>query len=95
MNVNANATVPPDADPVAQPLLSYIERKREAEPRYGKQTLAEEAGVSRNAIYRVLAGDDAVSTDLFEKLEATTGISAVELFAAWKATRDRRGATAD
>jgi transcriptional regulator with XRE-family HTH domain len=81
--------------PEPHPIDRYIAERREAEPRYSKQALADEVGVSRNAIYRVMSGDDAVSTDLLEKIEAATGISSVDLFAAWKAARDKPKAGAN
>lgn len=83
----------PDADtPRVHPIDRFIAERREADPKFSKQALADLVGVSRNAIYRVINGDDAVSTDLIEKIENATGgaIGAVELFAAWKAARSNR-----
>jgi len=81
--------------PAEHPIDRYIAKRKETDLRFSKQALAEEIGVSRNAIYRVMSGDDAVSTDLLEKIEAATGISSVELFAAWKAARDQLKAAAN
>lgn len=76
------------------PIDRYIVLRRAKAPRYSKQALADEAGVSRVAIYRVMSGDDAVSIDLLEKIETATGglVTAVELLAAWKAVRERKAA---
>lgn len=79
------------------PIERFIAKKRETDPRYSKQALADQAGVSRVAIHRVISGDDAVSIALLEKLEAVMAgeVTSVELLAAWKAARDRhRAATA-
>lgn len=73
------------------PIERYIAARRVSDPKFSKQALADQVGVSRLALYRVINGDDAVSTDLLEKIETATDreITAVELFTAWKAARDR------
>lgn len=76
------------------PIDRFIAKRREKDPRYSKQALADEAGVSRVAIHRVISGDDAVSIALLEKLEVVMAgeVTSVELLAAWKATRERHKA---
>lgn len=83
----------PEVDtPRVHPIDRFIADRRVSDPKFSKQAFAALVGVSRNAIYRVIHGDDAVSTDLLEKIEKATGgaIGAVELFAAWKAARAHR-----
>jgi predicted transcriptional regulator len=77
------------------PIDRYIAQRRVTDPRYSKQALADEAGVSRVAIHRVISGDDAVSIALLEKLEAVMAgtVSSVELLAAWKRAREPQATT--
>lgn len=84
----------PDVATPVHPIDRFINGRRQTDPKFSKQALADLVGVSRTAIYRVINGDDAVSTDLLEKIETATDreISAVELFAAWKAARERHKA---
>jgi hypothetical protein len=44
-------------------------------------------GISRTALFRVRTGDSEVSTDIFDRIEIATGISAVDLFAEWHGKR--------
>jgi predicted transcriptional regulator len=77
----------PGAAKRPHPIDEYIAERRLTEPRYSKQALAEEVGCSRNAIYRVMTGDAAVSLDLLKKISATTGLSLVDLVGAWEAAQ--------
>lgn len=79
--------------PLGESLIDwYIGQRRAAEPRFSKIAFAEMCGVSRGAIYRILSGDTAVSTDMFHKIEAATGgaIKATALFAEWDARTKQR-----
>jgi hypothetical protein len=85
----------------ANPIDRFIAEMTAHDPKFSKTSFADLAGCSRGAIYRVINGDDAVSTDLIERIAAATTfqpaapITEIELFAAWKRARDARRAAAE
>lgn len=78
------------------PIDRYIAEVRKERPDYSKSAFAKQCECSRGAIYRIINGDDAVSTDLFEQIHTATDglIDAVDLFRFWRGVRVRKQAAA-
>lgn len=77
------------AAPETSLIRQFIAQRREVEPRFSVSSFAELVGCPRSAIYRILNGEDDVGNNLFVRIEITTGIKAVDLFAEWHGKRAR------
>lgn len=83
------ALLPFDEHPIGRYLIS---QRRGNRRRMSVKRFAQLCGVSRNAVYRVAGGDEAVSPRMFEKFDKATGgaLDAVALYIAWLSQRNIR-----